>query len=123
MTGYKADGETVTNIMRILKWLKEENAPVDGLGIQGHDMFLPGGYQKVDIARFMSDVSDLMGPEFQIEITELDARLALFSNADDPYQAQGDSIGGWFEACGQVDACKGAIRSAQAYAKVFEAVV
>eukprot|EP01046_Picozoa_sp_COSAG06_P086343 COSAG06_NODE_32952_length_497_cov_1.560302_2_plen_28_part_01 len=28
MTGYKADGETVTNIMRILKWLKEENAPV-----------------------------------------------------------------------------------------------
>jgi GH35 family endo-1,4-beta-xylanase len=29
--------------MRILKWLKETGTPVDGLGIQGHDMFQSGG--------------------------------------------------------------------------------
>ena len=105
--GYKANAAAVVNIMRVLKWLKEQHAPIDGLGIQGHDMFLAGGYDKADIKRFMQDVSDLMGPGFDIEITELDARLALFGDAADPYEAQGESLGGWFEACAQADACKG----------------
>lgn len=47
--GYKADGETVVNTLRILRWLKEQRAPIDGLGIQGHDMFTRGGYAKADV--------------------------------------------------------------------------
>ena len=55
----------------------------------------------------MQDVAELMGPDFVIEVTELDARLALFGDSDHPYEAHGDRIGGWFEACAQVPSCRG----------------
>ena len=57
---------------------------------------------KRDARRFLQD---LAGRGVRVEVTELDARLALFADATDPHQAQGENLGGWVKACASVRGC------------------
>lgn len=95
-------GEGVEVFIDLLEWLKSENVPIHGVGIQGHNIFKT---HDLDAFRqFMKRVTD-MGLLF--EMTEFDARIRLFENADDPYQAQGDYTAAYAAACIENPRCIG----------------
>jgi len=96
------DSEKADSFLKYLEELVEDGVPIHGVGIQAHAMF---NVPKIEpFRKFLKAISDL---GLKIEITELDARLRLFSGHDDPYQAQGDFYEAFVAACLENPSCSG----------------
>jgi Beta-1,4-xylanase len=86
----------------LIKSLVERGVPLDGVGLQAHNLYslTPPHTLKAYMKRFAA-----LG--LSVEITELEARLKLFSNFDDPYLAQGKFYRDITQQCLDVKACLG----------------
>ena len=73
-----------------------------GVGIQSHH--INATKDPSDLKQFMEKVHAL---GLRIELTELDAPIHHFADADDPYAAQGEFYRRWCEAALAVPACRG----------------
>jgi len=86
----------------LAKKLKNKGVPVHGAGIQSHITFsLP---RLDDFCFYLQKFADL---GLEVEITELEARLMLFKEVNDPYKAQGFYYSRMLEICLDNPACKG----------------
>ena len=86
---------------RMVKAFRDNGVPVDGIGLQAHimtDTSLGG------ISEYMNRLADL---GFDIELTEVDARLIQFQFAPDPYQAQGELYARLLDLCLHNTRCRG----------------
>jgi len=95
-------GEGVEVFFGLLQHLKESNVPIHGVGIQGHNIFKTHNLD--EYREFLTRITDL---GLLVEITEFDARIRLFEDSDDPYQAQGDYTTAYAVACIENPSCVG----------------
>jgi len=95
-------GELVELFFDLLEWLLEENVPIDGVGIQAHNIFKTHNLD--EFRQFVQRVADL---GLLVEVTEFDARIRLFGEEPDPYQAQGDYMAEYARICIENPACIG----------------
>lgn len=96
------DSEKAESFLRLARKLVKNNVPIHGVGIQAHTMFVVPEIEP--FRKFLKEISDL---GLKIEITELDARLRLFDEYEDPYQAQGDFYETFVSACLENPAVQG----------------
>jgi endo-1,4-beta-xylanase len=96
-------GRTAEAFIELLKKLKDNNVPVHGVGIQAH-VTSKADTSIADLKYFIDRITDL---GFEVEITELDARLRLFMGADDPFEAQGSYYARLLKTCMSNPSCKG----------------
>ncbi len=96
------DSDKAASFLRLVRKLVENNVPIHGVGIQAHAMFVVPEIEP--LRKFLKEISDL---GLKIEITELDARLRLFDEYEDPYQAQGDFYEKFVSACLENPAVQG----------------
>ncbi|WP_045855820.1 endo-1,4-beta-xylanase [Teredinibacter purpureus] len=82
--------------------LVKQGVPIHGVGLQHHMLFFLESPEatRAYLAKFAT-----LG--IKVEITELDARLRLFKNENDPYKAQGEYYRDIVGACLDVSACSG----------------
>jgi endo-1,4-beta-xylanase len=79
------DSEKAMAFLELCRELVEDDVPIHGVAIQAHAMFtIP------ELGAFTKFLSEIASMGLKIEIAEMDARLRLFANEEDPYQAQGD---------------------------------
>lgn len=95
-------GELVELFFDLLEWLIEENVPIDGVGIQAHNIFKT--HKLDEFRQFVQRVANL---GLLVEVTEFDARIRLFGEEPDPYQAQGDYMAEYARICIENPACIG----------------
>ncbi|MES1189637.1 MAG: endo-1,4-beta-xylanase [Steroidobacter sp.] len=95
-------GKRAEALINLVNQLKRAGVPIDGVGLQSHFI-----YALPSLAGFQSYLERLAKSGVTVEITELDARLALFRSADDPYIAQGQFYSSLLHSCLQNLACKG----------------
>jgi len=95
-------GEGVEVFIDLLEWLKAEEVPIHGVGIQAHNIF-----KTHDLNAFRSFLGRVADLGLLVEVTEFDARIRLFEGSDDPYQAQGDYTADYASACIENPACIG----------------
>jgi endo-1,4-beta-xylanase len=95
--------KTAEAFLDLIKKLKERNVPVDGVGIQAH-IGSRRDTSVTDLKNFIKKITDL---GLEVEITEMDARLKIFKEADDPYEAQGIYYGRILRACLSNPLCRG----------------
>ncbi|MDG2046730.1 MAG: endo-1,4-beta-xylanase [Halioglobus sp.] len=89
-------------LLALAQNLLDEGAPLHGIGIQGHYLFLkPNKAVLVDMLQRVGALG------LKVEITELDIPLPLFSDEPDPLAAQAQSYADVFSACLEVIACTG----------------
>ena len=86
----------------LAKELKESGAPVDGIGLQSHF-----GFELPSLPEFRTFLRRLTALGFEVEVTELDARLRLFGGAPDPYRAQGRFYAEMLSICLETPGCRG----------------
>jgi len=96
-------GKTADAFIDLVKKLKDNNVPIHGVGIQSH-VAGKADTAITDLQDFIKRITDL---GLEVEITELDARLRLFSGADDPYEAQGRYYARMLQSCINNPLCKG----------------
>lgn len=96
------EGENVEVFFDLLEWLVEEGVPIHGVGIQAHNIFKT--HDLAAFRRFVQRVADL---GLLVEVTEFDARIRLFEEAEDPYRAQGEYTAAYAGACIETPACIG----------------
>ena len=94
--------ESVEVFFDLLEWLIEEEVPIHGVGIQAHNIFKTHNLEA--FRGFIKRVTDL-GLKF--EVTEFDARIRLFDDANDPYQAQADYMAEYARICIENPMCTG----------------
>jgi endo-1,4-beta-xylanase len=87
---------------KLAQHLKQEGVPIDGVGLQSHFGFVLPSRQE-----FRAFLARLTALGLEVEITELDARLALFRGTADPYRAQADYYGQLLGTCLENPGCKG----------------
>ncbi len=96
------DGPGAKAFLELLGRLKERNVPIDGVGLQCHNVKrltdLDG------LRRYIRAIGEL---SLKVEITELDMRLLLFGGEDDPYAAQGNHFEEITKICIEEPACEG----------------
>ncbi len=82
--------------------LLNKGVPIDGIGLQGHMVFHLATPEETAayVKRFTS-----LG--LKVQITEFEARLRLFSDAQDPYQAQGEYYRDVMRICYEIDGFDG----------------
>ena len=95
-------GELVELFFDLLEWLLEENVPIDGVGIQAHNIFKTHNLD--EFRQFVERVADL---GLLVEVTEFDARIRLFGEEPDPYRAQSDYMAEYARICIENPACIG----------------
>lgn len=78
------DSKKAMAFLDLCRELLEEGVPLHGVGIQAHSMFTVP-----ELEAFREFLEQLREMGLKIEITELDARLRLFADEEDPYKAQG----------------------------------
>jgi len=79
------DSEKAMVFLELCRELVEDDVPIHGVAIQAHAMFtIP------ELGAFSQFLKEIAKIGLKIEIAEMDARLRLFANDEDPYQAQGD---------------------------------
>ena len=88
--------------LKLLQRLLDRAVPIHGVGLQMHH--LNRVHDLVALKKYIRSIGE-MG--LAIEITELDARLLLFGQEEDPYQAQGDQFKGVVKICLEDPSCKG----------------
>jgi len=96
-------GKTAESFLELIRKLKDDDVPVDGVGIQAHST-PTDDISLAELESFMKRITDL---GMEVEITELDARLRSFKKAEDPYEAQGEFYGRLLKACLNNPMCKG----------------
>ena len=96
-------GKTAEAFLELVKKLRDNKVPIDGVGIQAHI----GAKRDTSIADFIKFIKRITDMDLEVEITEIDARLRLFDGADDPYEAQGKYYGRILKACLGNPLCKG----------------
>lgn len=97
------DGPRAKRFLLLLAELKQRGVPIDGVGIQGHVNMLPLP-SHASLRAYLDQIAAL---GFTVEFTEVDARLRLFGDAAEPYQAQGDYLGEMIEVARTHAACRG----------------
>ena len=75
---------------------------VNQVAIQAHAMFIIP-----ELGAFRKFLSEIASMGLKIEIAEMDARLRLFANEEDPYQAQGDFYREFTRVCLEIPAVEG----------------
>lgn len=83
------------------KKLIDQGVPIDGIGVQGHQ--LNGVPDRQELHTFLRRLEDL---GVFIEITEMDMRIGLFADSDDPLGAQAEA----HHMCAEVFASVPAVR-------------
>lgn len=96
------DSEKAISFIALLEELIEKKVPIHGVGIQAHSMFTIPKIKPFQ--EFIQKISEL---GLKVEITELDARLRLFDQFDDPYKAQAEFYEDFCSACLSNPACTG----------------
>ncbi|WP_420639142.1 endo-1,4-beta-xylanase [Candidatus Poriferisocius sp.] len=87
---------------RFAEKLIGQGVPIDGIGIQGHQlMSVPDPVELRDYLRRIEDLGVF------IEITEMDMRIGLFADRDDPLGAQAEA----YHRCAEVLASVPAVRA------------
>jgi endo-1,4-beta-xylanase len=76
--------------------------PLHGIGIQSHVLF-----SRVDLAAFGAFLRAIEERGLAVELTEMDVRVRIFGQADDPYAAQGEHYRALVETCLALEACQG----------------
>ncbi len=99
---YDYDGPAGKAFLALLKRLKKRNVPIHGIGLQTHH--IKGIHDLDGLKRFIRAIGEL---GLKVEITELDIRLLLMGNEDDPYEAQGVQFGEVVNICLRDQACEG----------------
>jgi endo-1,4-beta-xylanase len=86
----------------LVRKMKEDGIPIHGVGFQSHVLYsLPS---MDNITNYIKKFTDL---GLKVEFTEVDARLRLFNDYEDPYQAQADFYGKLLEVCLDNPGCSG----------------
>lgn len=89
-------------LLELLERLKERNVPIDGVGLQCHNIKRLADLD--GLRRYIRAIGEL---GLKVEITELDIRLLLLGGEDDPYAAQGNYFGEIAKICLVEPACEG----------------
>jgi endo-1,4-beta-xylanase len=96
------DDEHAEKLFGIIQHLHDTGAPIHGVGLQSHLLSTVPSIASLKL--FMRRIADL---GLFIEITELDARIGLFSDAPDPAAAQGRFFREIAAACLEEPSCRG----------------
>mmetsp|Transcript_15964 Transcript_15964/g.34701 ORF Transcript_15964/g.34701 Transcript_15964/m.34701 type:complete len:357 (+) Transcript_15964:1046-2116(+) len=102
LSEFALDNPNIAWWLDTLKKYKEEGVPIDGIGVQGHT--INSLHDTDQLAIFLQTVAD-MG--FDIELTEVDARIGVFLDQPDPFVAQGEYLRKYSEACIHTGRCVG----------------
>ncbi len=89
-------------LLALLERLLARGVPVDGVGLQSH--FFLGPPDPIALRGQLERIAAL---GLDVELTELDLPLFLFSGSSDPLAAQAQSYADLFSACLAVPACTG----------------
>ena len=82
------DGLSGKAFLKLLERLVKRNVPIHVVGLQSHHI---NKMHDLDgLKRYIRAIGKL---GLKVEITELDIRLLLLDDADDPYEAQGTQFG------------------------------
>jgi endo-1,4-beta-xylanase len=95
--------KTAGAFLKLVKKLKDNNIPIAGVGIQAHI----GSRRDTSVADLRNFLEKITSMGLEVEITEMDARLRLFSGADDPYEAQGKYYARILRTCLDIPLCTG----------------
>lgn len=95
-------GPRAEAFIRLVQQLKNQGVPLHGVGLQHHMLFTLTTAQETKIF-----IERLAAMGLEVEITELDARLRLFSDKDNPYLAQAEYYRDIIKTCYDIQACKG----------------
>ncbi|MGJ8692620.1 MAG: endo-1,4-beta-xylanase [Thalassotalea sp.] len=82
--------------------LLAQGVPIDGIGLQGHMLFY-----LASVAETTDYIKRFTALGLKVQLTEFEARLRLFENANDPYQAQGEYYRAMLAACYALDGFDG----------------
>ncbi len=82
--------------------LLNKGIPVEGIGLQGHMLFYLA--TPADTAAYVKRFTEL---GLRVQLTEFEARLRLFKDSTDPYQAQGEYYRDVMKACYNIDGFDG----------------
>lgn len=96
------DGPSGKAFLALLARLLERGVPIHGVGLQSHH--INRIHDTEALKKYIRTIGE-MG--LKVEITELDMRLLLFGDEQDPYQAQGDQFKKIVEVCLDDPACTG----------------
>lgn len=96
------DDEHAQLFFDVVRQLRDSGVPIHGVGLQSHVMM-----EVPSVATIESYLRRFTELGLFVEITELDARLRLFSDSPDPYAAQGRFFQEITAACLRVPRCRG----------------
>ena len=96
------DDEHAEKFVGIVRQLRQAGVPIHGVGLQSHVVALVPSIDS--FRRYLHRFAEL---GLFVEITELDARVRLFSDSPDPYAAQGRYFQELAAACLDEPACRG----------------
>jgi endo-1,4-beta-xylanase len=82
--------------------MKEDGVPIHGVGFQSHVLYSVPSMD--NIKSYIKKFTDL---GLKVEFTEVDARLRLFNNYEDPYRAQAEFYGQLLGVCLDNPGCTG----------------
>lgn len=82
--------------------LLNKGIPIEGIGLQGHMLFYL--VTPKDTASFVQRFTNL---GLKVQLTEFEARLRLFKDFADPYQAQGEYYRDVIQACYEINGFDG----------------
>lgn len=104
LSNFQLDDPTVVSWLDTLRSYKEASVPIDGIGIQGHN--INQKHNVPDLAAFLQKVIDI---GYDVELTEIDAPIKLFVNeaSSDPFVKQGNFFKDYVNACLETGRCKG----------------
>jgi endo-1,4-beta-xylanase len=88
------DSDKAMAFLDLCQELVNDKVPVHGVAIQAHAMFTVP-----ELEAFRAFLEEIRKMGLKIEIAEMDARLRLFANEEDPYQAQGDFFRDFTRIC------------------------
>jgi endo-1,4-beta-xylanase len=89
-------------LLDFVREMQADGVPIHGIGLQSHMMF-----QLPDLENLHQYLKKIEKMGLEVELTEVDARLMLFKDAEDPYKAQAEFYGKLLEICLENQACKG----------------
>jgi endo-1,4-beta-xylanase len=95
-------GPRAEAFISLVQQLKNQGVPLHGVGVQHHMLFTLASAQETK-----TFIERLAAMGLEVEITELDARLRLFSDKDNPHLAQAEYYRDIVKTCYDIKACKG----------------
>ncbi|HMY40096.1 MAG TPA: endo-1,4-beta-xylanase, partial [Marinagarivorans sp.] len=95
-------GPRAEAFINLVRALKDKGVPLHGVGLQHHMLFTLAAAQETK--EFIERLAAL---GVEVEITELDARLRLFADEQNPHLAQAEYYRDIIKTCFDISACKG----------------